>query len=196
MTERALVSPHCALVLIDLQHGITALPTISPSEQIVTAAAELAGAFRTAGRPVVLVNTNFAPDRADALTPEIDAPPLPVRPSPDFATLRPELGATPSDIRITKHQWDAFHGTELDLQLRRRHVDQIVLAGISTSIGVESTARQAFSLGYNLLLVTDAMTDTVASAHANSIDTIFPRLGRRVSTEAVLVGLEALSSVD
>jgi nicotinamidase-related amidase len=83
-------------------------------------------------------------------------------------------------------QWGAFYGTPLDLHLRRRRVTQIVLCGIATSIGVESTARAAHEHGYNLTLVIDAMTDRSAEAHQNSVERIFPRLGEIGATADVL----------
>ena len=85
----------------------------------------------------------------------------------------------------------AFFGTSLDAILRKAGVTQIVLAGISTSIGVESTARAAHELGYNVALVTDAMTDRSAEAHRHTVETIFPRLGETDTTERVLKMLAA-----
>jgi nicotinamidase-related amidase len=80
-------------------------------------------------------------------------------------------------------------GTELDLQLRRRKVTGIVLAGIATSIGVESTARQAFSLGYQIAFATDATTDLIQTAHENSLRTIFPHIGQIAMTDAIIASL-------
>jgi nicotinamidase-related amidase len=107
-------------------------------------------------------------------------------PPPDWLEIVPELDARASDVRVTKQQWGAFYGTALDLELRRRGVTQIVLCGIATSIGVESTAREAYERGYNVALVVDAMTDMNAEAHANSLARIFPRLGETATTDAVL----------
>ena len=98
----------------------------------------------------------------------------------------PELERGPGDDQVTKRTWGAFLGTDLDAYLRARGATQIVLAGIATSIGVESTARSAYDLGYNVVLVTDAMTDRDADAHRNSVEKIFPRLGEIATTEAVL----------
>jgi len=78
---------------------------------------------------------------------------------------------------------------ELDLQLRRRKMTGIVLAGISTSIGVESTARHARELGYEVAVASDAVTDTVRAAHENSLQRIFPRLGQVDTTDAILGAL-------
>jgi nicotinamidase-related amidase len=91
---------------------------------------------------------------------------------------------------VTKRNWSAFYGTDLDLQLRRRGVTQIVLAGIATSIGVESTARAAHEHGYHVTLATDAMADRDADAHANSIGRIFPRLGETGTTADIIALLE------
>jgi nicotinamidase-related amidase len=94
-----------------------------------------------------------------------------------------------ADIHITKRQWGAFHGTELELQLRRRGITQIVLGGVSTNIGVESTARNAFELGFHQVLVEDAMSSSSADHHRFAVENIFPRLGRVRSTEQVLAML-------
>ena len=175
-----------ALVLIDLQKGIVALPTVHPAADVIERSARLARAFRSKGLPVVLVNVaGGAPGRADA------AAPGGTRPA-DWAELVPELERAPQDYTVTKYQWGAFYGTPLDLHLRRRGVTQIVLAGISTSIGVESTARAAHELGYNVTLAVDAMTDLNADAHRNSLERIFPRLGESGSTGDVLAMLEKI----
>lgn len=91
---------------------------------------------------------------------------------------------------ITKRQWGAFYGTELDLQLRRRDIDTIILCGILTTVGVESTARDAFERGYNQVFVEDAMAAREAADHVHTVGTIFPRIGRVRSTEEVLAALK------
>ena len=98
----------------------------------------------------------------------------------------PELEQQPSDYVVTKQAPGAFLGTPLDDYLRQRAVTQVVLGGISTSLGVESTARSAYDLGYNVTLVVDAMTDRDADAHRLSVEKIFPRLGETTMTEEVL----------
>lgn len=178
------LDPHTALVLIDLQKGIVGMPTAHPSSDVVARAAELAAAFRRHQLPVVLVNViGGAPGRTD---------PQPARAAPgaDWADLVPELGAQPQDIRISKKTWGAFTGTDLAATLRGRGVTQVVLAGIATSIGVESTARQAHELGFSVTLAIDAMTDRSEQAHANSVERIFPRLGETGSSSDILAKLE------
>ncbi|PSJ26492.1 hydrolase [Streptosporangium nondiastaticum] len=169
-----------ALVLIDLQKGIVALPTAHPSEEIVERGARLAAAFRERGLPVVLVRVvGAAPGRSEA----------PLRggePPAGFADLVPGLGRAESDIVVTKHTWGAFHATDLDLQLRRRGVTQIVLAGIATGAGVESTARAAHEHGYHVTVVTDAVTDTDPEVHRVAVEKVFPRLAETGTTDEVL----------
>ena len=103
-----------------------------------------------------------------------------------FFTIVPELGARPDDVYITKKTWNAFYDTPLEVELRRLGVTQIVLCGIATSIGVEGTARAAYERGFNVAFVEDAITDLVATAHENSLTSIFPRLGEIGSTESVI----------
>ncbi len=181
------LDPRTALVVIDMQRGIMGRATVHPTADVLARVVELVDAFRKASQPVVLVNVGFAADRADALQPRADVPVQLSGLPPDFSNLVDELQADPArDILVTKHQWGAFYGTDLDLQLRRRHVTGIVLCGISTSIGVESTARSAFEHGYNLTFASDAMTDTSAEAHENSLTRIFPRIGEVDSTKAIV----------
>jgi nicotinamidase-related amidase len=110
-------------------------------------------------------------------------------PVPDYGQQRIELGLSDRDILITKHGWSAFYGTELDLELRRRKITGIVLGGISASIGVESTARAANERGYELTIVTDAVTDPGKGAHLSSLRAIFPRIAELATTEEVLTAL-------
>ncbi|GGX72805.1 hydrolase [Streptomyces minutiscleroticus] len=179
-----------ALVLVDLQKGILGAPGAPiPSRDVLARSVELADAFRARNLPVVLVRVTFAPDGADAVSTRTDASRRAgagaARPA-GWDEIVPELSGHPEDIVVTKRNWGAFYGTDLDLQLRRRGVTQIVLGGIATAIGVESTARSAQEHGYHLTLVTDAMTDLDADAHRNSVERIFPKMGECGTTAEVL----------
>jgi nicotinamidase-related amidase len=169
-----------ALILIDLQKGIVAMPTAPHTgEAALAKGKELARRFRAAKTPVVLVNVAFSPDFGDALKAPVDRPRQP--PAGGFPEGWADLAdglAEPSDLRITKRQWGAFHGTELDLQLRRRGVTTVVIGGIATNMGVESTARAAHEHGYAVVLVEDATTGLSADMHAFAFEHIFPVLGR------------------
>ena len=179
-----------ALVLIDLQKGILGMPTVRPGEEILKRGRRLAEAFRAHGRPVVLVNVGWTADGGDLPVGRSRQGRMQTPPPPEFSELADGL-AKESDILITKRHWGAFTGTELDLQLRRRGVTQIVLAGISTSIGVESTARSAWELGYHLTLVEDATTDTIAAAHEHSFNVIYPRIAEIATTDDVIALLDS-----
>ena len=185
------LDPWTALVLIDLQRGITALPTVHPADDVVRTAARLVSAWHERGLPVIAVHVDYSPDFGDVLSARTDASPPPTKPSPDFAQLRPELGLDASDLSVTKRGWNAFYGTELDLQLRRRNVTGIVLAGISTSIGVESTARAAAERGYEVAVASDAVTDTNPLAHRASLEVILPRLGEIDTADRIIAGLSS-----
>jgi nicotinamidase-related amidase len=169
-----------ALILIDLQKGIVAMPTEPYSGKAVLAAGlELARRFRAAGAPVVLVNVAFSPDFGEALKAPVDRPPqMPPSGVPEGWTELADGLAEASDIWITKRQWGAFYGTELDLQLRRRGVATLVIGGIATNMGVESTARAAHEHGYAVVLAEDATASLSADMHAFAFARIFPLLGR------------------
>ncbi len=172
------LDPVTALIVIDLQKGIVDRATAHPAADVVAKGRLLADAFRRHRRPVVLVNVaGFAPGRTEQ--PARAAPPA------DWAELVPEL-AQPGDHRVTKRSWGAFTGTGLEAHLRGAGVTQVVIAGIATSIGVETTARQAYERGFNVTLATDAMTDMNADAHLNSVTRIFPRLGETGATEEII----------
>src|ERR1700723_2476567 len=176
-----------ALVLIDLQKGIMRHELKPyPADRVTKAGSTLADTFRKAGAPAVLVNVGFAKNFKDALRQPVDQPfAAPPGGFPEnFSELIDGL-AKPGDILITKRQWGAFHGTELDLQLRRRGVRTIVLGGVATQIGVESTARQAYERGYELLIVKDATTSSDAEGHEMSMKHIMPRLGRIVQSSDI-----------
>jgi nicotinamidase-related amidase len=87
---------------------------------------------------------------------------------------------------VTKRTWGAFTNTGLDQHLRKLGVTQVVIAGVATSVGVESTARHAYENGFHVTLAVDAMTDTSPDTHTNSISRIFPRLGETGTTREII----------
>ena len=173
-----------ALVIIDLQKGIVGVPG---GQAVVEKTTELVHLFRQNGGFISFVKVNFH-DGKDSLKPLTDQPASSAggRPS-DWAEFAPELGVSTNDYIVTKRQWGAFFGTDLDLQLRRRGIDTIVLCGIATNIGVESTAREAFQYGYNQIFITDAMTTFSQEEHEATCKFIFPRIGKVRTLEQFLV---------
>jgi nicotinamidase-related amidase len=141
----------------------------------------MADAFRESGLPVVLVNVSGAPSgRTERSRAGMATPPE------GWDELIPELGQQPSDHLVTKRTRGAFTGTDLEGYLRGEGVTQIVLTGVATSSGVESTARHAHELGFNVTLATDAMTDMSAESHDHSVQRIFPGLGETGTTAEIL----------
>lgn len=181
------LDPKTALVVVDLQAGIVARPTVpAPVDEVVAHAVELADAFRAHGLPVVLVRVTAAADGADATPGRIGAARRGGGALPDGFDVILEQLRGDNDIIVSKRTWGAFYGTDLDLQLRRRGVTQVVIAGVATSIGVESTARAAHEHGYHVTLATDAMTDINEETHRNSIERIFPMLGESGTTAEII----------
>jgi nicotinamidase-related amidase len=173
------LDPKTALIVIDIQKGIVQLPCAHPMAGVIDRVVEVTRAFRKHKAPVVLVNVaGGAPGRNEQ----------PMRGSlpPDWAELVPELDVQADDHLVTKRTWGAFMHTDLHEHLQKLGATQVVIVGVATSIGVESTARQAYELGYNVTLATDAMTDMNADAHANSVTRIFPRVGETGSTAEVI----------
>ena len=177
-----------ALVLIDLQKGILGRPTAPHSvDRLVGHAVALANRCRTLNIPVVLVTVDMQPDDRPQGT--NDDPFRPGTPDPEALVLVPDLKAGPGDLLVTKHQWGAFYGTDLDLQLRRRGISTIILGGVATNFGVESTARDAWEHNYSVVFAEDAMASVSAEAHGFAVSLIFPRLGRIRSTAQILEAL-------
>jgi nicotinamidase-related amidase len=185
-----------ALVVIDLQKGIVGMDVQPRSAAaVVQNARRLADGLREQGVFIVFVRVSTSADGKDRLHPACDTPLAAggARPA-DWAELVPELAVRSGDCVLVKRQWGAFYGTDLDLQLRRRGIRTIVLCGIATCFGVESTARDAYELGYEQIFVEDAMASRSALEHEHTISRILPRIGRLTSTNAVLAGASAQPS--
>jgi nicotinamidase-related amidase len=165
-----------ALVAIDIQKGIVALPTVHAAQGVVDNVVRLVRAFREKERPVVLVRVGWSQGGHDAIKARTQTPaPNPSQFPPGFSDYVDALEADPErDVLIVKRQWGAFYGTDLDL---------------ATSIGVESTARDAFERSYNLTFASDAMTDRDPGAHDRSLEVIFPRIGEIGTTSEIIAKL-------
>lgn len=177
------VDPRSALIVIDLQQGHLGTPLAQPLDDIVARSAELARAFRERGLPVVLVSVAGAPPgRTDAGAVHHSFP-------EGWTDLLPELDRQPGDIVLTKYARSAFTGTGLAETLRELGVTQVVITGVSTGGGVESTARDAHEQGFNVTLPVDAMTDASLARHSRSVTEIFPRIAETGTTKDVLDAL-------
>ena len=189
-TELTINIQKTAIVVIDLQKGITSIPTEPyPPGVIIANTVKLLTAVRKNNMPVLLVHVTPSPDLKYSLLPVAETSFQRSGFNPGWSEFVPELNIQPGDFLITKHQWGAFYGTELDLQLRRRGIDTIILCGIATNFGVESTARYAYELGYNQIFVEDAMAARSKEEHEYPLKYIFPRLGLIRNTEEVMKAL-------
>jgi nicotinamidase-related amidase len=182
------LDPNTALIIVDLQKGLIGLPTIHPIDDVIARARALADAFRERGLPVVLVNVaGGAPGRTER--------PPQTRPFAEgWTDLVPELNRQAGDIVVTKRTWGAFATTDLEAQLKARSVTQVVIVGVATGTGVESTARQAYEQGFNVTLAIDAMTDMRLEAHDYSLKNVFPRLGETGTSQEIVDLLPARSA--
>jgi nicotinamidase-related amidase len=188
MAELQLDPQKTALVLIDLQNAVVGMnPVPNTAAQVVENSRKLADAFRGQGAPVVYVRV----DLNDFMKLPVDQPhnrgdqPLPAAAS----EITPAAGFQHGDILVTKRHWGAFAGTDLEQQLKFRGIDTVVLTGISTNAGVESTARQGTGLGFAFVLVEDACSGQNAEHHRFAFEHIFPRLTRVRTTNEVLAAL-------
>jgi nicotinamidase-related amidase len=177
-----------SLVVIDLQKWIGSQYAPYSAEMVIANSAKLANLFRNKGAFVNLVHVS-SKDFKDIPSPKLDITVPRLNLIEGWDEFVPELGVTETDHIISKKQWGAFHGTDLDLQLRRRNIDTIVLCGISSGIGVDTTAREAFQHGYQLIFAIDAMTGFTKAEHEHVRDVIFPRIGRIRTTEEILEGI-------
>ena len=174
------LDPTTALLVVDLQKGIAELPTAHPMKDVVGNNVALLDAFRRRELPVVLINVDArAPGRAERSFSTTGMP-------ADWAELLPELKRQPSDHTVTKRTWGAFTNTGLEQHLRGRGVTQVVVTGVATSAGVESTARQAHEFGFNVALAVDAMTDMDPEAHHNRVTRVFPKMSETGTTQELL----------
>jgi nicotinamidase-related amidase len=181
-----------ALISIDLQFGVVALPAAPhKGTDVVSRAADVAEALRGVGGTIVWVNV-VPPIGKTALLPETDTPPPTYPAFPEnWSDLVPELRIEPEDVRVTKRNWGAFYGTDLDLHLRRRGIKTLIIVGIATNLGVESTARDAYERAYQQVFVEDAMSGLGEAAHNNAITAVFPRMGKVRSTAELLTDLRS-----
>jgi len=167
---------------------------------VIACAVRLLEAARRAGLVVMYAAADHRPDNATSahLVTDTDNRLRPI-PSGAARELKPvvaagtweaqvidELKPQPQDYMIPKFRWSAFHQTYLDLALRSRQIDTLVISGGSTDVGVASTAYAARDLDYNLVIVSDACTSPEEDNHAQFMRRIFPRMARVRTAEEVV----------
>jgi nicotinamidase-related amidase len=173
---KSLSAARTAVIVVDLMPRIVE-QDLGPHKgaDVVARASRLVTAFRQAGGTVVLVRVEW----------------LGVAEQPPGSGFVPEMQPQPGDIVVVKHSIGAFHRTGLSDQLQERHVDTVVIAGIATTMGVESTARVASDYGFEVIFAADAMSGMTAAEHDHALSLVLPRFGEVVNTDDVLDRLDA-----
>lgn len=191
MSDLPLISDvkRTALVLVDLQMFIVEHPTEPlTGREVLANAVRLADAARAAGIRVVLIRVGGG---EVSLRPPTDLGYAPMNFPPNAHDFPEELGPKPGDIVVTKYQMGAFYGTDLDVQLRRRGIDTIILGGMASAYGLEATARQAHERNYAQVIVSDAMAGFTRAEHDNALAEVLPRIGRIRTTDQVIAAIPA-----
>jgi len=183
---------HSAVLALDCQAGIVSIYA-KPPEEFAERAAGVLRAVRKAGMPVIHVQVAFRPG-----LPEVSSRNklfAAIKSSPRHQELfqsaagaiHPALGPEPDDIVVTKHRVSAFAGTDLEMMLRAKQVEALVLFGIATSGVVLSTLLEACDLDYKLVVIEDCCADLDAELHTVLLKQLFPRRAD-VLTAAKFVG--------
>ncbi|GAB3607588.1 isochorismatase family protein [Conyzicola nivalis] len=179
------IDPNTALIVVDLQAGTVRNPTVHPVEGVVANAVALLAAFRARGLPVVIANVDGTAAGRSEYGGKASVWPA------EMSALVPQVVPAADEIVVTRRAWSVFAGTGLAARLADIGVTQVVIVGLATSFGVESTARDAYDAGYNVVVAIDAITDMRAEAHENSVLRVFPILGETATTVEIVAVLEA-----
>jgi nicotinamidase-related amidase len=192
-----------ALILFDMLNGhVKTRDSEARWRPVVAAAATLLAAARERGAMVAYACAAHRSDNATSAHTVRDTDnrlrPLDPGAPPQFtpvvaagtwgAQIVDELAPEPADYVVPKFRWSAFHQTYLELALRTRGIDTLILAGGSTDVGVASTAYAARDLDYNLVIAADACTSPERDNHEQFLKRVFPRMAR-VRTAAQVVDL-------
>lgn len=162
---------------------------------VVERAATVVKAARTAGLPVIYVVVGFRPGYPEVSRQKMDSPFGRVAQSGQFVTttpgsdVHPALEPAAEDVVIFKHRVSAFTGTDLDMVLRAKSIDTLVVMGISTSGVVLSTVRHAADADYRILVVADACADGDAEVHRVLTEKVFLRQATVLPSAEVIEAL-------
>ncbi|MBM0171265.1 isochorismatase family protein [Altererythrobacter sp. C41] len=179
-----------ALVVVDLQNFTIAMNTVpTPASQVLANSIRLARACRSAGIQVVLVRVGHDAAKVPPVKPVTDASFSGFEFGPGAKEIPQELGPEDGDIVVDKYNWGAFHGTNLDIHLRRRGIRTLIVTGLVTNVGVDTTMRHAHERGYDQVMVSDAVAAMTQEEHDYTCRIIAPRLARVRTTEQVLAAI-------
>lgn len=179
-----------ALIVVDLQNFTIAMNTVpTPTSEVLANTVRIAEACRDKGILVVLIRVGHDQNKLPHPSPKIDASFGSFQYGPDAKEIAPALGPKSGDVIVDKYNWGAFHGTNLDTHLRRRGIRTLIMTGLVTNVGVDTTMREAQAHGYDQVLVEDAVAAMSLEEHDYILKYIAPRLSRVRSTDEVLAGI-------
>jgi nicotinamidase-related amidase len=203
VTQDRLEARRTALLVFDLLEGHVNKDADSRARfaPVIANAARLVAAVREAGATVVYAKADHRADRATSahtlrdtdnrlrpLNPGQTEGPLLTAGTGETDVVK-EVAPRPEDVIVPKHRWSAFHGTYLDLALRTKGIDTLILVGGSTDVGIASTAFAARDFDYNLVIASDACTSPERDNHDQLMRRVFPRMARVRTTAQVLAML-------
>ena len=177
-----------AYLAIDMQDGILNNGGLAPyaADAVLLASDQLAETFKNTEALITLVNVDAT--SFHYLHPARYTREQPIKVPDNYMQLSMAIATDDTAnnvVKVTKHNPGAFFGTDLDLQLRRRGIDTIILSGLTTSNGVYATALDAFQHGYHLYIVEDATSDRDPDLHHLFFDKLYPKLGTVVTVAQV-----------
>lgn len=182
-----------ALVVIDLQKGIMGTGELKPysANEIIEKNNQLAESIKNTAGLIALVNVD--PTTMRFLNKEGSGKAYGNVPADftEFVMPIAEDEEAKNVLKVKKHNPGAFFGTDLDLQLRRRGIDTIILTGVATANGVYATALDAYQYGYDVIVVEDACGDREEELHHIFFDKLFPKLGQTIQTAEMLKEIES-----
>ena len=177
-----------ALIVVDLQNGLLSRP-LAPHDKgtILGNTVALADALSSRDGLVVRVKMDFL---ALPTTPVDVLSSMPKALPAAFSALAPEIEALHGSI-LVKRQWGSFHGTELDVVLRQQNITTVIICGLATNFGIESTVREAWQHRYEVVVAEDACSSLSAELHDFAITKIFPSISRVRRTATIIAALES-----
>ena len=208
MAIDTLIADRSALLFFDMLNGHVKKNDVGTNERykdVLAAARVVLEGARAHRMMVAYATANHRADNATSAHTIRDTDgrlnPIPVDQAPDRhpivsggtweAAVIDELAPAAEDYVIPKYRWSAFFQTYLDLALRARGIDTLIIAGGSTDVGVASTAYAARDMDYNLVIVSDACTSPEQDNHDQFMRRIFPRMARVRTAAQVLDMLQA-----
>ena len=179
-----------AIIIIDLQQGIVNQMQTAAKKRVVQNNVDLLTKFNKLSMLEVLVNVNLNTLQAPSRWADIKQNAIY---NTETMALIPEIAKFCNEknvYKLTKYNPSAFFGSSLDIQLRRRSIDTVIITGVATSNGVYATAQDAYQHGYNVVVAQDACMDSSTELQQIFLQQILPKKAYIRSTEEILNSLE------